>query len=294
MINADNFIYKICPSDLWREAENSGRFCGAGIDLVDGFIHFSTAAQVQETAALHFNGVEGLVLVQIDISSLTIVWEESRAGALFPHLYGDLPLSAVSATWPMPLLASGSHEFPSDVKVQQDNEPTEGFAIILAMIVVAIISIIAAPLLGLVGRSAQSTYEQRVTSHLSHEARENLELGVYLTKIADGPPSYFTTVTSASSRELADACERRLLAVNAAQLNGHTLTDNSTRHSPVTVSANRKASVFIVNKGTEQDTRYNRYLVISCALGNEGEIGLLTSELASLTGSYFTINLNEY
>lgn len=284
-------IYKILPAAIWAEAEAKGVFGGAGIDLVDGFIHFSTADQVAQTAALHFAEQADLLLVAVDTDGLEIVWEESRGGMLFPHLYEDLPLSAVCKLDPMPLGDNGLHQFPADIPPLKS---APGFAIVLALIIVAMIAIITTPLLVLVERTAGSSYEQRVSSHLSHEARENLELGVYLTKIAGGPPNYFTAVTSAESIELATACERRLQAINSDQLNGHSLTDNVTTHAPVTISATRKTGLFVVNKGTEQDSRYDRYLVVSCALGTKGELGLLTSELASLTGSYFTLNLNEY
>ena len=87
-------IYKIAPSNLWREAERAGAFTGAPVDLADGFIHFSTADQVKETAARHFAGQRDLVLVAVDADALgtALRHEPSRGGALFPHLYGTLPL----------------------------------------------------------------------------------------------------------------------------------------------------------------------------------------------------------
>jgi len=105
-------IYKICSNVAWQEAEKAGCFTGAAIDIEDGFIHFSSATQVAETARLHFAGQADLVLVAVDTSSLDIVWEESRGGKLFPHLYGILPMSAVHEVVPMPLQADGSHALP--------------------------------------------------------------------------------------------------------------------------------------------------------------------------------------
>ena len=108
------FIYKITPEALWREAEANGRFTGAPIDVADGFIHFSTAGQVKETAAKHFTGQSGLLLVAIDGASLgaALKYEVSRGGALFPHLYGVLDLKAVRWIRPLPLGADGAHQFP--------------------------------------------------------------------------------------------------------------------------------------------------------------------------------------
>lgn len=107
-------IYKICPENLWQEAEQAGVFNGASIDLSDGFIHFSTAEQARETAAKHFAGQTGLVLVAIDTARLgdALKYEVSRGGALFPHLYGPLALAAVRWVKPLPLDASGAHQFP--------------------------------------------------------------------------------------------------------------------------------------------------------------------------------------
>ena len=106
-------IYKICPAALWRDAERDGTFLGSEVDLRDGFIHFSTAAQVKGTAAKHFAGQDDLVLVSVDATRLgdRLKWEPSRGGALFPHLYGSLDLAAVVRVVPLPLGANG-HAFP--------------------------------------------------------------------------------------------------------------------------------------------------------------------------------------
>jgi uncharacterized protein (DUF952 family) len=110
-------IYKICPRALWEEAEKLGRFDGAPVDRADGFIHFSTRAQVRETAARHFASVDDLLLIAVDPSGLdkALRWEPSRGGALFPHLYGSLPLSSVLHVEPLPSCADGTHLFPADI-----------------------------------------------------------------------------------------------------------------------------------------------------------------------------------
>ena len=107
-------IYKISPGKDWQQAEARGRFSGAPVDLADGFIHFSAADQVRETAAKHFAGQEGLVLVAIEAEALGegLKWEPSRGGALFPHLYGELDMSAVRWVRELPLGADGAHLFP--------------------------------------------------------------------------------------------------------------------------------------------------------------------------------------
>ncbi len=110
-------IYKIVSGEAWAAAEAAGRFDGAPIDLKDGYIHFSTAAQVRETAAKHFAGIEGLVLAAFDPAALgeKLIWEPSRGGALFPHLYA--PLDPALAAWvkPLPVGVDGGHAFPEDL-----------------------------------------------------------------------------------------------------------------------------------------------------------------------------------
>jgi uncharacterized protein (DUF952 family) len=107
-------IYKICSTQLWRDAQRAGLFRGAPPDLADGFIHFSSAAQVAETAAKHFAGAIDQVLIAVDAGLLgeALKWERSRGGDLFPHLYGPLSLAAVLWVEPLPLGADGRHVFP--------------------------------------------------------------------------------------------------------------------------------------------------------------------------------------
>jgi uncharacterized protein (DUF952 family) len=107
-------IYKVCAATLWREAEAAGVFAGAPVDLADGYIHFSTAEQVAETAARHFAGLADLILVAVNAEALgsALRCEPSRGGAMFPHLYGKLPLSAVRWVRPLPLGPDGRHVFP--------------------------------------------------------------------------------------------------------------------------------------------------------------------------------------
>jgi len=107
-------IYKICANVLWGEAERAGVFRGAPVDARDGFIHFSSATQVRETAARYFAGAKDLMLIAVDADALgdALKWEPSRGGDLFPHLYGELPLAAVLWARPLPLGIDQRHVFP--------------------------------------------------------------------------------------------------------------------------------------------------------------------------------------
>ncbi len=112
-------IYKIVGKDAWAAAETAGVFKGAAIDLEDGYIHFSTAEQASETAALHFTGQSRLVLVSVATSELgeALKWEPSRGGDLFPHLYGPLEMSHVARVDDLPVGPDGTHQFPAHVVV---------------------------------------------------------------------------------------------------------------------------------------------------------------------------------
>ncbi|WP_373354414.1 DUF952 domain-containing protein [Pseudoroseicyclus sp. CXY001] len=105
-------IYKILRGAEWAALQDMAETPGAPIDVADGFIHFSTAAQAEETAAKHFAGEEGLWLLTLEAETLeALKWEPSRGGQLFPHLYGPLRLADVIAAAPLPV-DDGRHIFP--------------------------------------------------------------------------------------------------------------------------------------------------------------------------------------
>jgi uncharacterized protein (DUF952 family) len=106
-------VFKIVAAEEWRAAQAAGVFSGAAVDRADGFIHFSTAEQAEATAAKWFAGRDDLTLVAIDAEALgrDLIWEPSRGGALFPHLYAPLQMSAVLWSRPLPLGDDGRHVF---------------------------------------------------------------------------------------------------------------------------------------------------------------------------------------
>lgn len=110
--NRAMLIYKILRDAEWRELEAAGESAGAPVDRADGFIHLSTAAQVEDTAARHFRGEDGLWLLAFDATAFgeALRWEPSRGGQLFPHLYAPLPRAKALWVRPLPLTAAG-HDF---------------------------------------------------------------------------------------------------------------------------------------------------------------------------------------
>lgn len=107
-------IYKICPASAWREAERQGVYHGSTDDTRDGFIHFSTASQVAETAKKHFFGQTGLFLIEVDVDALgnALRWKRSRNNELFPHFYGELDIGMVTAVFNMHARSDGYHDIP--------------------------------------------------------------------------------------------------------------------------------------------------------------------------------------
>lgn len=110
-----DLIYHMCRSDEWQAALETGRYSGSSQDREDGFIHFSTADQIRDSAARHRAGQTGLALLAIRPDALgpALRWEESRNGDLFPHVYGDIPVAVAHWVKPLPLGVDGVHLFPT-------------------------------------------------------------------------------------------------------------------------------------------------------------------------------------
>ncbi len=113
-VMTERYIYHVCKREEWTAAQEVGAYSGSSQDKADGFIHFSGREQVHGSVAKHRAGQTGLVLLEVDSALLgeVLKWEPSRDGALFPHLYDDLLLTAVTRTAPLNLLDDGTHDFP--------------------------------------------------------------------------------------------------------------------------------------------------------------------------------------
>lgn len=111
---ASLIAYKVLTADQMAQLEADGTFAGAPVDLEDGYIHLSTAEQLDETVSKHFAGHANLHIAAVDLDALenAVKWEPSRRGALFPHIYGALPLSAVIAYSPLERGPNGKVSLP--------------------------------------------------------------------------------------------------------------------------------------------------------------------------------------
>ena len=105
--------YKLVDGGEWAEARTAGAYGGSAVDRADGYIHMSTADQLAETARRHYRGRGDLVLATVDLTGLgpSLRWEASRGGAMFPHLYGDLPMTAVQEDRPLDVDDEGLMRF---------------------------------------------------------------------------------------------------------------------------------------------------------------------------------------
>ena len=115
----NSIIFHMCGKNEWLAALANGIYKGSLQDISDGFIHFSTAKQVSKSAEIYRMGQRGLVLLSVEVRLLggALRWEQSRGGELFPHLYGSLPLKAVTRVDDLKLGADGRHEFPDGLSL---------------------------------------------------------------------------------------------------------------------------------------------------------------------------------
>ena len=114
---APRFVYKIATREAFELGRRTGQFSGMPIDIRDGYIHLSTAEQLAETLKLHFAGQSGLVVFAVPVAAIAdLRWEPSRGGALFPHLYGELPMSAIGHSAAIEVSPDGSVTLPAWVE----------------------------------------------------------------------------------------------------------------------------------------------------------------------------------
>lgn len=114
----DQVLFKVSSAEEWQAAQSAGQYMGSADDRRDGFIHLSTRSQLPRTLRKFFAGRTDLVLLTVAARSLgdTLKWEPAGDGDLFPHIYGVLPLSAVTASHPLPLDDSANHTLPPEAR----------------------------------------------------------------------------------------------------------------------------------------------------------------------------------
>jgi uncharacterized protein (DUF952 family) len=113
-----DLIYKVASAAAVADARAAGRFPTMPVDAADGYVHFSTAAQLPDTLRLYFAGQDDLVLLAVRSADLgsALVWEPSRGGQLFPHAYGAVSPAAVAWTAVISVSPDGACPLPPDVR----------------------------------------------------------------------------------------------------------------------------------------------------------------------------------
>lgn len=173
-----------------------------------------------------------------------------------------------------------------------------GFAIVAVMAAAALFSIAAIPLLGAVQTIRENSIQQRLTSLVTAEARENLEFGVILTKLAGGPPDYFLDINAVANRThfdvLTPACQRRIDGALGAE--AVAIDDTATgavRFSPITPKDGRLSAVFVKTAATSGNN-LSRYVLVSCALRPGEAVAVAMADLILTRGAFFTQSIREF
>ena len=170
----------------------------------------------------------------------------------------------------------------------------EGMAMLMVLLITALLSISAVPMLDLANRNKKRAMNQQVLTLLNTEAKEYLELGIYAVQMANGVPSGYSLTHSAQIKKLAAACEKRVQEIDPKLLGTGGLHDPATVYaSQVTTSKNRWVGQFIVNK-TKPGDEYQRFAVLSCATAVTGQVGIYGAEIAALSRSFYTLSFGKY
>lgn len=176
-------------------------------------------------------------------------------------------------------------------------QPVDGFAILSVLLVVFLLSITAVPMMQIVARNEQRSQELRILAYLEQEARENLEIGIYALKLADGiPQNYVANVVNLSPdmADLARKCTARIFAIDAELLVGLRL-DRPTDpvwHNIIATSNQRWGAIFIAQ--VTPPGSYERFIIVACNAANNGLIAVHGAEIAVVNGGYHTINFGRY
>jgi len=161
------------------------------------------------------------------------------------------------------------------------------------LMIIAFLGVSMVPLMDMIRRSKETQTRQRIQAHLGKEARENLEVAIYLVKAANGVPNGYSSNQSATVAGIARSCSTRIKAVDPEFLGPQGLTNSGTVFSTLATRANnRSLASFVVDRS--KDPRFLRYAVVTCASAETGEMGIYAAELAALDGAYYTLTFGQF
>ena len=169
----------------------------------------------------------------------------------------------------------------------------DGFAMVSVLFIIALLSVTVVPLMDMVRLNKETQIRQQITTNLGQEARENLEVAVYLVKAAEGVPDGYSNTPSTEVTTLARSCSARIAAIDPNLLGAQGLLNTQTTYSTrASTASNRLVASFIVNRSN--DPRFLRFVIVTCASAKSGEIGIYASEIAALNGAYYTLSFGQF
>ena len=171
---------------------------------------------------------------------------------------------------------------------------SEGFALIGALALVAILSISAGPLLQRTAGVDKELVKQTTEKLVAINARESLETTIQLLRRNGINPDFLNNVGSSASVRLAETCNSRIVAADPSLLTGQALSDNSTKHTSITEVRGAETASFLLTISSASDNRFDKILAVGCSVNDVGAVGVYLSELASIKGSILPVSFNEY
>ena len=169
----------------------------------------------------------------------------------------------------------------------------DGFAMVSVLFIIALLSVTVVPLMDMVRLNKETQIRQQITTNLGQEARENLEVAVYLVKAAEGVPDGYSNTPSTEVTTLARSCLARIAAIDPNLLGAQGLLNTQTTYSTrASTASNRLVASFIVNRSN--DPRFLRFVIVTCASAKTGEIGIYAAEIAALNGAYYTLSFGQF
>ena len=170
----------------------------------------------------------------------------------------------------------------------------DGIALLSVVLIVALLSIMAAPMMEVARKTQERAIKQQLVAVLNKEAKEYLEIGIFAVQKAGGVPNSFTRSQSAELRNLAIICDLRVRTIDPEMLGTARLSDKNTVHnSQITVSKNRQVAQFIIDKTKPSDS-YKRFTIVSCATASDGSLGVYGAEIIAAKRSYYTLKFGRF
>lgn len=192
---------------------------------------------------------------------------------------------------PSPTNTKTSSDMASRISSPQARD---GFAMLSVLLILVLLSVTTVPLMQMVAQNKKIALEQQIVTALNQEAKENLQIGIYLIKQTNGiPQSEYTQngpAMSSAIETIGTQCSKRINVVDEEFLGGINLGSRADPvwHSPLTTASQRNVVIFVTTSGAS--VSYMKYIVVACATASNGAIGIFGAELIGVDGGFYTIS----